>query len=221
MSGVTTAFPSSLKQELAQGMHCFTGPITFTATTNTSEALTSVSAETNLCRGMGLTAGGDIPASCFLVDLPSSTTATIQPAATGSHASQSITANGDVFNVALIKHGPTGTYGAASTNYSNITGNSDEASGTNYNAGGQALTANSTPALSSTTATWSWSTNPSWTTVTVDTDGCMFYNDSTRAGPAGRAVYVGSFGGEQKVTAGTLTLVLPTNAAGTAILQIS
>jgi hypothetical protein len=56
--------------------------------------------------------------------------------------------------------------------------------------------------------------------VTVTTIGCMFYNSSTRCS-TGRAVYVGSFGGTQTVTAGTLTLVLPVNAPGTAILQIS
>jgi hypothetical protein len=220
MAGTTTAFPTSFKQELAQGMHCFTAPIGFTATTNTSDSLTVVSSQANLCRGMGLTAGGDIPASCFIVDLPTSTTAVIYPAATGSHAAQSLTANGDLFNVALIKNGCAGTYGAASTNYSNITGNSDEASGTGYSSGGQALATNVTPATSGTTAYWSWSTNPSWAGATLDVQGCMFYNDSTRAGVAGRAVYIGDFGGEQKVTGGTLTLVLPTNNSSNAILRI-
>ena len=42
--------------------------------------------------------------------------------------------------IALIKEAsPSGTYGAATTNYSDVTGNSDEASGTNYTAGGQNL----------------------------------------------------------------------------------
>ena len=41
--------------------------------------------------------------------------------------------------LALIKSGESGTYGAATTNYSDVTGNSDEASGTNYSAGGQNL----------------------------------------------------------------------------------
>lgn len=221
MAGTTTAFPTSFKQELAQAMHCFTAPITFTATTASTNALNTVSSQANLCRGMSLAAAGDIPASCFVVDLPTSTTMTIYPAATGSHSAQSITASGDAFNVALIKNGCAGTYGAASTNYSNITGSSDEASGTGYTAGGQLMTANSTPSTTSTTAFWSWTTNPSWTTATLDVQGCMIYNNSTRAGVAGRAVYVGDFGGEQKVTAGTLTLVLPTNNSSSAILRIT
>ena len=41
--------------------------------------------------------------------------------------------------IALIKASPSGTYGAATTNYSDVTGNSDESSGTNYSAGGQNL----------------------------------------------------------------------------------
>ena len=218
---ITTAFPYSFKQELAQGMHCFTGTLTPTGTpTNASTSVTSVSSVANICRGMPVT-GTNLPGSCFIADVPTASTLTLSIAATGSPGSETLTISGDIFNVALIKYGEAGTYGTGSTNYSNITGNTDEASGAGYSAGGQALTANTTPALSAGTATWSWSTNPSWTGATLNVAGCMFYNDSTRAGPAGRAVYVGSFGGEQQVTAGTLTLVLPTNAPGTAILQIS
>ena len=36
------------------------------------------------------------------------------------------TGTGNTFKIALIKSSPTGTYGAASTNYSDVTGNSDE-----------------------------------------------------------------------------------------------
>ena len=45
----------------------------------------------------------------------------------------------DTLKIALIKETPTGTYDANTTNYSDVTGNSDEAVGTNYTAGGQAL----------------------------------------------------------------------------------
>lgn len=220
MAGTTTAFPTSAKQELAQGMHCFTGSITFTATTNSTTGLASVSSAANLCRGMPISGSG-IPSSDFIADLPTATTLTLSIAATASASGVTMTALGDAFNVALIKNGCAGTYGAASTNYSNITGNTDEVSGTGYSAGGQALSANTTPATSGTTAFWSWSTNPSWTSATIDCQGCMFYNNSTRAGAAGRAVYVGDFSGEQKVTAGTLTLVLPTNNSSSAILRVS
>jgi hypothetical protein len=129
------------------------------------------------------------------------------------------TTSGHVFKVALIKVTPAGTYGAASTNYSNITGNSDEVTGTGYSAGGFAWTAaqNITPAVSGTASIWSWSVNPSWTTSTFSTTGCMIYN--TNASNA--AVYVGDFGGTQSVSAGTFTIVLPANTVGNSILQIS
>ena len=41
--------------------------------------------------------------------------------------------------IALIKPSPTGNFNKATTNYSDLTANSDEATGTNYTAGGQAL----------------------------------------------------------------------------------
>jgi hypothetical protein len=128
------------------------------------------------------------------------------------------TTTGNVFKAALIKGTPTGTYGAASVNYSDITGNADESSGTGYSAGGFAWTAaqNTTPATSGTTAFWSWSVNPSWTTATFNAAGCMFYNSSS----SNKAVYVGSFGGTQSVSAGTFTIVLPTNDLNNAVLRL-
>lgn len=129
------------------------------------------------------------------------------------------TTSGNTFKIALGIGTPTGTYGAATTNYSNLTGNSDEVSGTGYSAGGFAWTAaqNITPLTSGTTAYWQWSVNPSWTSATFSTGGCIAYNSSA----SNKAVYVGSFGGTQTVTSGTLTLVLPTNGAGTSLLQLT
>lgn len=126
---------------------------------------------------------------------------------------------GHVFKCALGIASPTGTYGAASTNYSNLTGNSDEVSGTGYTAGGFAWTAaeNETPTLSGTQAYWQWSTNPSWTSASFSTSGCLIYNSSA----SNKAVYVGSFGGTQTVTAGTFTVIQPANGAGTSLLQLN
>lgn len=129
------------------------------------------------------------------------------------------TTTGNVFKAALCKISPTGTYGAATTNYSDLTGNSDEVTGTGYSAGGFAWTAaqNTTPSTSGTTAFWSWSTNPSWTTATFSTAGTIFYNSSA----SNKAVYVGDFGGNQSVSVGTFTIVLPTNNNSSAILRIT
>lgn len=127
---------------------------------------------------------------------------------------------GNVFKIALGKVTPTGTYGAATVNYSDLTGNSDEvASGAGYTTGGFAWTAaqNITPTSTGTTAFWQWSVNPSWTSASFSTVGCIIYNSSA----SNKAVYVGSFGGTQTVTSGTLTLVLPTNDATTGLLRLA
>lgn len=129
------------------------------------------------------------------------------------------TTTGHVFKVALGKDTPTGTYDATTTNYSDLTGNSDELpNGSGYTTGGFAFTAaqNITPSSAGTTSFWSWSVNPSWTSATFSTSGCIIYNSSA----GNRAVYVGSFGGVQSVVAGTFTMVLPTNNNSSAILRI-
>lgn len=127
---------------------------------------------------------------------------------------------GHVFNIALGQGTPTGTYGAATVNYSDLTGNSDEvANGSGYATGGFAWTAaqNITPLTSGTGAYWQWTVNPSWTSATFATSGCIIYNTSA----SNKAVYVGSFGGIESVVAGTLTLVQPSNGVGTSLLQLN
>jgi hypothetical protein len=122
---------------------------------------------------------------------------------------------GNTFKIALIKASEAGTYGTGSTNYSDITGNSDEASGTGYSAGGNTLT-NVDPATSGTTAYTDFP-DTSWSGATISTNGCMIYNSTN----SNRAVSVHSFGGTQTVTAGTLTLVFPTPDATNAIIRIA
>jgi hypothetical protein len=127
---------------------------------------------------------------------------------------------GNDFKCALGIASPAGTYGAATTNYSNLTGNSDEVTnGSGYATGGFDFTAadNITPATSGTGAYWQWSVNPSWTSASFSTSGCIIYNSSA----SNKAVYVGSFGGTQTVTSGTLTLIQPTNGSGTSLLQLN
>lgn len=230
MAGITTAMCASAKAEMAQGMHCFAAPIVLGAATtmNSTTAVTAIPTPFTVGAVTGMVVSGtSIAANTFVAAIPSvTTTLTLSVAASGS-TSNTITLSGDVFKFALIKVGPTGTYGSASTNYTNITGNSDEVSGTGYSAGGFAWTAaqNITPATSGAGAFWSWSANPSWTTATISTTGGMIYNTSLRGGASAagtnRSISTHDFGGTQTVTAGTLTVVLPTNALGTSILQIS
>jgi len=123
---------------------------------------------------------------------------------------------GDTFKLALIKASPSGTYDTTSTNYSNITDNSDEVIGTGYTAGGFTLT-NVAPVVTGTTAFTSFSPAANWTTATFTTTGCMIYNSSK----SNTCVGVYDFGGLQTVTASTFTVIFPVDAAGTALIQIS
>lgn len=220
MGSVTTAFPTSSKSDHQSALHCFNAVVTKTCSgVNGAFTLTGAANVTGIAVGMAVT-GTNVAAGAVVASIDSSTQVTVSKAHTGTITTQTITFTGDVFKIALIKHTPTGTYGAASTNYTEITGASDEASGTGYTAGGIALT-NVSPTTSGTTSLVDFSPDPSWTTVTVDTDGCMIYNTTQRGPVATRAVYVGSFGGEQLVTAGTLTIVFPTADASNAILRLT
>jgi hypothetical protein len=109
----------------------------------------------------------------------------------------------------------TGTYGAATTNYSNMTGNSDELpNGSGYTTGGNTLV-NVTPTSSGTTAYVDFS-DSSWSSATFTTRGAMIYQNST-----GYAVCILDFVTDQVVSSGTFTIVFPTAGAGTAIIQIA
>lgn len=117
--------------------------------------------------------------------------------------------------IALIKSGMSGTYGAATTNYSNVTGNSDEASGTNYSAGGQNLDS-AAIATSGTTAFLDFA-DEVFSNVTVSADGCILYNSSA----SNRAICVVNFGGTVSATAGDLTIEFPAADASNAIVRIA
>ena len=118
----------------------------------------------------------------------------------------------DTFKAALYY--TTASLGAGTTAYS-ATG---EVSGTNYSAGGVTVTNATAPTTSGTTAYWTPSASLSYTNVTISTafDSVLIYNSTQ----SNRAVSVHTFGA-QTVTAGTFTLTMPTNAAGTALLNIA
>jgi hypothetical protein len=109
------------------------------------------------------------------------------------------------------------TINASTTAYS-TTGEVTNTSGTGYTAGGVAVTNANAPATSGTTAYWTPSANFVWTALTVTTafDACLLYNDTQ----ADRAVAVYTFG-SQTITAGTLTLTMPTNDSTNALLRIA
>ena len=108
------------------------------------------------------------------------------------------------------------TTGAANTVYT-ATG---EVSGTNYVAGGVALTGTQDwiePTSSGTTGFSTTTANIVYTTVTLSVafDAVMIYN----ATQSNKAVSVHTFG-SQTVTAGTFTLTMPTNDATNALVRL-
>ena len=125
----------------------------------------------------------------------------------------------DAFKVALFKANAsiTGTYNAATTNYSDMTGNSDELPATGgYSTTGFALT-NVNPTSTSTTAFTSFSANASWTSATFTTRGCMIYNTSD----SNSAVAVINFGADYSVSGGTFEIQWPTADSSNAIIRIA
>ena len=121
----------------------------------------------------------------------------------------------NTLKLALIKASPSGTYGAATTNYSDVTGNSDEATGTNYSAGGQNLDG-AAIATSGTTAFLDF-TDEVFANVTTSCDGCIIYNSSQ----SNKAICVIDFGGTVSATAGDLTIEFPAADASNAVIRIA
>ena len=139
---------------------------------------------------------------------------------------------GSTFKAALIDAAHTGTYGAASTAYANITGASDEASVTGgttpggYTAGGNTLT-RVDPTSSGTTAYTDFA-DTTWTltgtgSVQLAVDGMMIYNDTLTTPTADASVSVHSFTGTPTATGATATfqVVFPTADASNAIIRLA
>jgi hypothetical protein len=126
---------------------------------------------------------------------------------------------GDTFKIALGKSTASvvGTYGAATTSYTDLTGNSDElANGNGYTTGGAALTS-ITPVADGTTAVCDFD-NYTWTSATFTTSGAIIYNDTASGDPACAVL---SFGGDQQVSSGEFQIQFPAAAAATAIIRIA
>lgn len=218
MAGYTTGPTNSFKRDLFSGLHCINGSQTFTASgVNGQFTLTSVSALTGLAVGMAVSGTG-IAAGAVIATVDSATQVTLSKAHTGT-VSGTLTATGDVIKAVLGKVSPTGTYDKNTTQYSDLTGNSDEVTGTGYTAGGNTLTATS-PALSTDTAVCDFA-DTSWTSATFSARSVFLVN-TTRRGPISNPVLsIHDFGGTQQVTAGTFTLVFPSPDASNAILRMA
>jgi len=127
--------------------------------------------------------------------------------------------------LALIKASPTENYGAATTTYNGSSGGNgtsltqgtnDEATGTNYSAGGQQLDSASI-SLDGSTAIVDFA-DEVFSNVTTSADGCIIYNDTATGKPA---IAVIDFGGTVSATAGDLTIEFPAANASNAVIRIA
>ena len=117
--------------------------------------------------------------------------------------------------IALIKPSPTGSFSKATTNYSNLTANSDEATGTNYSAGGQVLDS-PVISLSGDTAIVDFA-DEVFSNLTITAAGALLYNSSV----SNKAIAVFSFGSNVASTAGDFTVIFPTADASNAVIRIT
>ena len=116
---------------------------------------------------------------------------------------------GSTFKLALFTS--SATLGAATTAYATT----NEATGTNYTAGGDALT-RVDPSSSGTTALTDFA-DLTFSTATVTANGALIYNSSA----SDAAVIVLAFGGDKTSTAGDFTIQFPAADASNAIIRIA
>ena len=124
---------------------------------------------------------------------------------------------GNTFKLALMKAtaSGSGTYGAATTSYDNLS--TDElANGNGYTTGGNTLVS-VTPVADGTTAVCDFD-NTTWSSATFTTSGGIIYNDTAAGNPACAIL---SFGGDQQVSSGDFQVQFPAAAAATAIIRIA
>jgi len=114
-------------------------------------------------------------------------------------------------SIKLALYTSSATMGATTTAYSS----GQEVSGTNYSAGGSALT-NVTPALSGTTAVCDFA-DLTFGTATVTARGCLIYNSTN----SNKAICAVDFGGDKTSTAGDFTVVFPSATATGAIIRLA
>ena len=123
------------------------------------------------------------------------------------------TGSGNAFKIALFTS--SASLGAGTTAYST----SNEASGTGYTAGGNALT-NVTPTTSSPTALTDFA-DTTWSSYSITARGALIYNSSTTAGSANREVLVLDFGSDKESSSGDFTITFPTADSSSAIIRIA
>ena len=114
------------------------------------------------------------------------------------------------FKIALYTNAA--TLGATTTAYSTA----NEVTGTNYAAGGEALTITQVPTSTGTTAFLDFG-NATWSTSTITARGALMY----KVGSGNPAIAVLDFGSDKTSTAGDFTIVFPASDSSNAIIRIA
>ena len=120
-----------------------------------------------------------------------------------------LASGGNSFKLALYTS--SATMGAATTAYATT----NQVTGTNYTAGGSALT-NVAPTSGGTTGFTDFA-DLTFGTATVTARGCLIYNDTQ----SDKAVCAIDFGADKTSTAGDFTVVFPTADASNAIIRLA
>lgn len=120
----------------------------------------------------------------------------------------------DTIKLALIKATPSGSYGATTTTFDDLTGNSDEAVGTGYTSGGKTLSG--VISLSNNTAFVDFE-DVMWEDATITADGCMIYNASKN----NSVIAVFDFGGTRTSTVGSFSIEFPAANETTAVVRVT
>ena len=114
-------------------------------------------------------------------------------------------------SIKLALYTSSATLGAGSTVY--VT--TGQASGTNYSAGGAALT-NVTPALSGSVAVCDFA-DLTFGTLTLTARSCLLYNSTN----SNKAICAIDFGADKTSTAGDFTIVFPSASSAAAIIRLA
>jgi hypothetical protein len=238
----TTTITNSCKLELLKAAHCtlVAQASLAGAGVNAAFTITGLTATTDVALGMA--AGGtNVAAGAIVASIDSLTQVTVSKAHTGTVTTGTISFTADAFKISLIKGGTggtaSGTYDGTLSNAgtpnnssggtpsSTNIGTDEVAASGSYAAGGVALV-NVSPILSSSTAVGTFG-NVSITSATIATIAAVIYNTTVRLGQAtyalaaNRTVSIHDFGGAQSVTAGTLTLSMPTQNSSVGLLRIA
>ena len=122
-----------------------------------------------------------------------------------------LASGGNTFNIAMYTN--SASFTAATTAYTST----NEISGTNYSAKGQAL-GNVNPTTSSTTAFTDFA-DEVFSNVTISAvRGAMIFNDTASGDPS---VCILDFGADKAASSGDFTIVFPTADASNAIIRIA